>query len=102
MLLYVYTKLFIFRNPGAQRNHEEGNATTLNESFTQFIAENFPSYTCIFQLVIPRFTRLDLSAYKNAVMLFRLGKVKLMYYFHFYIYLGMVAPISLAVCTASS
>ncbi|XP_045782849.1 sphingomyelin phosphodiesterase 4 [Maniola jurtina] len=63
------------RYPRIQRNQEEGNAATLDESFTQFIAENFPAYTCIFQLVIPRFTRLDLSAYKNAVMLFRLGKV---------------------------
>jgi hypothetical protein len=26
-------------------------------------------------MVIPRFMRLDLTAYKNAVMLFRLGKV---------------------------
>ncbi|XP_061383261.1 sphingomyelin phosphodiesterase 4 [Danaus plexippus] len=63
------------RFPSTQRNQEEGNTGTLDPSFTQFIAENFPSYTCIFQLVLPRFTRLDLSAYKNAVMLFRLGKV---------------------------
>ncbi|XP_023947971.2 sphingomyelin phosphodiesterase 4 [Bicyclus anynana] len=64
-----------YRVPDAQRNREEANANTLDESFTQFIAENFPSYTCIFQLVIPRFMRLDISTYKNAVMLFRLGKV---------------------------
>ncbi|CAH0720892.1 unnamed protein product, partial [Brenthis ino] len=63
------------RFPGTQRNQEEGNVGTLDASFTQFIAENFPAYTCIFQLVLPRFMRLDLSAYKNAVMLFRLGKV---------------------------
>ena len=56
-------------------NQEEGNSGTLDASYTQFIAENFPSYTCIFQLILPRFMRLDLSAYKNAVMLFRLGKV---------------------------
>lgn len=41
----------------------------------QFIAENYPAYTCIFQLVLPRFTMLDLTSFKNAVMLFRLGKV---------------------------
>ncbi|XP_039747196.1 sphingomyelin phosphodiesterase 4 isoform X2 [Pararge aegeria] len=64
-----------YRFPGAQRNPEEGNANMLDESFTQFLAENFPTYTCIFQLVIPRFMRLDISVYRNAVMLFRLGKV---------------------------
>ncbi|PZC84454.1 hypothetical protein B5X24_HaOG205028 [Helicoverpa armigera] len=56
-------------------NNQEEFTNTLDSSFTQFIAENFPSYTCIFQLILPRFMRLDLSAYKNAVMLFRLGKV---------------------------
>ncbi|XP_013195919.2 sphingomyelin phosphodiesterase 4 [Amyelois transitella] len=59
----------------ANNNQEEGNTSTLDASYTQFIAENFPSYTCIFQLVLPRFLRLDLTAYKNTVMLFRLGKV---------------------------
>ncbi|KAL0842129.1 hypothetical protein ABMA28_014307 [Loxostege sticticalis] len=63
------------RFPVSNNNQEEGNANNLDASFTQFIAENFPSYTCIFQLVIPRFMRLDLTTYKNAVMLFRLGKV---------------------------
>ncbi|CAG9783779.1 unnamed protein product [Diatraea saccharalis] len=63
------------RFPASNNNQEEGNANVLDASFTQFIAENFPSYTCIFQLVLPRFMRLDLTAYKNAVMLFRLGKV---------------------------
>ncbi|CAH2086421.1 unnamed protein product [Euphydryas editha] len=62
------------RFPTSQRNQEETNAS-LDASFTQFIAENFPSYTCILQLVLPRFMRLDLSSYKNAVMLFRVGKV---------------------------
>ncbi|RVE53067.1 hypothetical protein evm_002365 [Chilo suppressalis] len=63
------------RFPTSNNNHEEGNANILDASFTQFIAENFPAYTCIFQLVVPRFMRLDLTAYKNVVMLFRLGKV---------------------------
>ncbi|XP_031768338.2 sphingomyelin phosphodiesterase 4 [Galleria mellonella] len=63
------------RYPTSNNNQEEGNSSTLDASFTQYIAENFPSYTCIFQLVLPRFLRLDLTAYKNAVMLFRLGKV---------------------------
>ncbi|XP_072944397.1 sphingomyelin phosphodiesterase 4 [Epargyreus clarus] len=54
---------------------EEGNNTPLDATFIQFIAENFPSYTCILQLILPRFMRLDLAAYKNTVMLFRLGKV---------------------------
>ncbi|CAH2073815.1 unnamed protein product, partial [Iphiclides podalirius] len=54
---------------------EEANSNSLDASYTSFIAENFPSYTCIFQLVLPRFMWLDLTTYKNAVMLFRLGKV---------------------------
>ncbi|XP_013146152.1 PREDICTED: sphingomyelin phosphodiesterase 4 isoform X2 [Papilio polytes] len=63
------------RFPRAQPMQEEGNSNTLDASYTQFIAENFPTYTCIFQMVLPRFMRLDLTTYKNAVMLFRLGKV---------------------------
>ncbi|XP_013182341.1 PREDICTED: sphingomyelin phosphodiesterase 4, partial [Papilio xuthus] len=63
------------RFPRAQPLQEEGNSNTLDASYTQFIAENFPTYTCIFQMVLPRFMRLDLTTYKNAVMLFRLGKV---------------------------
>ncbi|XP_026744732.1 sphingomyelin phosphodiesterase 4 isoform X2 [Trichoplusia ni] len=73
---YVNNTISQDRFPIANNNQEEGGPTnTLDASFTQFIAENFPSYTCIFQLVLPRFMRLDLTAYKNAVMLFRLGKV---------------------------
>ncbi|XP_041977884.1 sphingomyelin phosphodiesterase 4 [Aricia agestis] len=63
------------RYPTAQAYQEDANTGTLDSSFAQFIAENFPTYTCILQLILPRFLRLDLSAYKNAVMLFRLGKV---------------------------
>ncbi|KAL4710747.1 hypothetical protein ACJJTC_004392 [Scirpophaga incertulas] len=63
------------RFPSSNNNQEEVNASVFDASFTQFIAENFPTYTCIFQMVVPRFLRLDLTAYKNAVMLFRLGKV---------------------------
>lgn len=57
-------------------NQEENLSNTLDGSFIPFIAENFPSYTCIFKLVLPRFMRLDLTSPKNAVMLFRLGKVR--------------------------
>ncbi|CAK1550404.1 unnamed protein product [Leptosia nina] len=59
----------------ANRNRDEGSGAALDPSHIQFIAENFPSYTCILQLVLPRFARLDLTTYKNAVMLFRMGKV---------------------------
>lgn len=72
---YVNNNISQDRFPVSNNNQEEQFTNTLDASFTQFIAENFPSYTCIFQLVLPRFMRLDLSAYKNAVMLFRLGKV---------------------------
>ncbi|XP_052746586.1 sphingomyelin phosphodiesterase 4 [Bicyclus anynana] len=64
-----------YRFPNTQRDQEGANDNAFDESFTQFVAENFPSYTCIFQMVIPRFMNLDISTYKNAVMLFRLGKV---------------------------
>ncbi|KAI5637962.1 mitochondrial-associated sphingomyelin phosphodiesterase domain-containing protein [Phthorimaea operculella] len=62
------------RYPGHNNNQEE-NTGVLDSNYMQFIAENYPSYTCIFNLVLPRFMRMDLTAYKNAVMLFRLGKV---------------------------
>ncbi|XP_063359405.1 sphingomyelin phosphodiesterase 4 [Cydia amplana] len=64
------------RFPQTNNNQEEGSThAALDASFTQYIAENFPAYTCILQLVLPRFMVLDLTSYKNAVMLFRLGKV---------------------------
>ncbi|KAG6442597.1 hypothetical protein O3G_MSEX002447 [Manduca sexta] len=72
---YVNRGISLSRFPGIENNIEENNTNNLDASYTQFIAENFPSYTCIFQLVIPRFMRLDITAYKNAAMLFRLGKV---------------------------
>ncbi|CAB3224615.1 unnamed protein product [Arctia plantaginis] len=72
---YVNNTISQDRSPVANNQREEANCNCLDASFTQFIAENFPSYTCLFQLVLPRFMRLDLTAYKNAVMLFRLGKV---------------------------
>ncbi|KAJ0180569.1 hypothetical protein K1T71_003973 [Dendrolimus kikuchii] len=72
---YVDNNINQDRFPGSNENQEEGNTYTLDSSYAQFIAENFPSYTHIFQLVLPRFIRLDLTAYKNAIMLFRLGKV---------------------------
>ncbi|XP_068629663.1 sphingomyelin phosphodiesterase 4 isoform X2 [Battus philenor] len=69
-----YTDNTISQDRG-QQMQEENNLNALDASFTQFIAENYPAYTCIFQLVLQRFMRLDLTTYKNAVMLFRLGKV---------------------------
>ncbi|CAH0701772.1 unnamed protein product [Spodoptera exigua] len=72
---YVNNNISEDRFAHHNNNTEEKKANKLDLSFTQFIAENYPSYTCIFQLVLPRFMRLDLSAYKNAIMLFRLGKV---------------------------
>ncbi|CAH4029637.1 sphingomyelin phosphodiesterase 4 [Pieris brassicae] len=57
------------------RNQDEGSTAGFDPTYIQFVAENFPSYICILQLMLPRFMRLDLTTYKNAVMLFRLGKV---------------------------
>lgn len=72
---YINNTITQDRFPASNTVPEDVNLIGLDASFTQFIAENFPSYTCIFQLVLPRFMRLDLTAYKNVVMLFRLGKV---------------------------
>lgn len=40
-----------------------------------FIAENLLAYIVIFQQLLPRFIRVDLSSPKNALMLYRLTKV---------------------------
>lgn len=72
---YVNNNMNQDRLPGSNEVQEEANPFVLDSSYTQFIAENFPTYTNIFQLILPRFTRLDLTAYKNTVMLFRIGKV---------------------------
>lgn len=70
-----YVNNCISREIISNNNQEEVAPNTLDATYIQFIAENFPSYTCIFQLVLPRFMRLDLTSPKNAIMLFRLGKV---------------------------
>ncbi|VVC87375.1 unnamed protein product [Leptidea sinapis] len=71
---YTNTVISQERHRHLQNNLDEGTGS-LDPSYIQFIAENYPSYTCILQLILPRFTRFDLTTYKNAVMLFRLGKV---------------------------
>lgn len=54
---------------------EEYRPTRIDDSFIPFISENLLAYTEIFQLVVPRFLRLNLTVPKNATMLFRLTKV---------------------------
>ncbi|XP_077299707.1 sphingomyelin phosphodiesterase 4 [Arctopsyche grandis] len=54
---------------------EEQRPTRIDDSFIPFISENLLAYTEIFQLVVPRFLRLNLTVPKNATMLFRLTKV---------------------------
>ncbi|GBP90869.1 Sphingomyelin phosphodiesterase 4 [Eumeta japonica] len=66
---------YMGQESNSRNNNQEENNKAVDASYTQFIAENFPSYTCILQMIIPRFMRLDLIAPKNAVLLFRLGKV---------------------------
>ncbi|KAG7307674.1 hypothetical protein JYU34_007894 [Plutella xylostella] len=39
------------------------------------VAEALPAWSCALAAVLPRFLRQDLANYKNAVMLFRIGKV---------------------------
>ncbi|XP_026291595.1 sphingomyelin phosphodiesterase 4 isoform X2 [Frankliniella occidentalis] len=56
------------RNAGQERKE-------VDRRWISFIAENLLSYTVIFQEMIPRFARLDLSTPKNANMLFRVSKV---------------------------
>lgn len=55
--------------------HEDRALSDSAANHVQFIAENFPTYTYILQMMLSRFLRLDLTVLKNTIMLFRLGKV---------------------------
>ena len=41
----------------------------------QFVADNILFYTHTLRLLLPRFFRMDLTASKNALMLFRIAKI---------------------------
>lgn len=58
---------------------EDQRSAEIDSSFIPFISENLLAYTEIFQLVVPRFLRLNLTVPKNATMLFRLTKVTMMH-----------------------
>jgi hypothetical protein len=68
----ILKKFFFFRNDALAN---EARTARVDNSFVPFISENLLAYTEIFQLVVPRFLRLNLTVLKNAVMLFRLTKV---------------------------
>ncbi|VVC87376.1 unnamed protein product [Leptidea sinapis] len=53
---YTNTVISQERHRHLQNNLDEGTGS-LDPSYIQFIAENYPSYTCILQLILPRFTR---------------------------------------------
>ncbi|GJQ83344.1 hypothetical protein Trydic_g18129 [Trypoxylus dichotomus] len=50
-------------------------AKAVDREYLQFIAENILAYVVIFQQLLPRFLRVDLSSPKNSLMLYRLTKV---------------------------
>ena len=58
---------------------EDQRSAEIDSSFIPFISENLLAYTEIFQLVVPRFLRLNLTVPTNATMLFRLTKVIMIY-----------------------
>ncbi|XP_046389707.1 sphingomyelin phosphodiesterase 4 [Ischnura elegans] len=68
-----------FLNKSANRFHagenDEQERIVDRNRWLPFVAENLPSYTVIFQQLLPRFVRLDLSTPKNSQMLFRVTKV---------------------------
>lgn len=71
----TYNCIFCFSPQEDSPTEELARPAYIDPSFIKFITENLLAYTEIFQLIVPRFLRLDLTAYKNAVMLFRLTKV---------------------------
>uniref|UniRef100_A0A1B6DPQ8 Sphingomyelin phosphodiesterase 4 n=1 Tax=Clastoptera arizonana TaxID=38151 RepID=A0A1B6DPQ8_9HEMI len=57
-------------------NRQEGDErTVVDRKWITFIAENLLSYTYLFKLILVRFSRLDLSSPKNAIMFFRVTKI---------------------------
>nr|XP_022912671.1 sphingomyelin phosphodiesterase 4 [Onthophagus taurus] len=57
---------------------DEGQANStkgVDKEYLPFIAENILAYVVIFQQLLPRFLRVDLSSPKNSLMLYRLAKV---------------------------
>ncbi|XP_071446859.1 sphingomyelin phosphodiesterase 4 [Hetaerina americana] len=68
-----------YLNKSANRFHsgenDEQERVVDRSRWLPFVAENLPSYSVIFQQLLPRFVRLDLSTPKNSQMLFRVTKV---------------------------
>lgn len=54
---------------------ENAPAPTVDREHLPFIADNLLAYVVIFQQLLPRFMRVDLSSPKNSHMLYRLTKV---------------------------
>ncbi|KAG8225486.1 hypothetical protein J437_LFUL009479 [Ladona fulva] len=69
-----------YLNKSTNRAHpmdnEEQERVVDRNRWMPFVAENLLSYTIIFQQLLPRFARLDLSTPKNAQMLFRVTKAQ--------------------------
>jgi len=60
-----------------ENNGNQQERRGVDPRWLPFIADNLLSYTVIFQEILPRFGRLDLSTPKNASMLFRVAKVSM-------------------------
>jgi len=57
------------------RANDEATSVEVDERWQQFIAENILFYTHTLRLLLPRFFRMDLTASRNALMLFRIAKI---------------------------
>ncbi|XP_059484440.1 sphingomyelin phosphodiesterase 4 [Neocloeon triangulifer] len=62
-----------YANYGMRENDESGKA--VDRRWQSFVAENLPFYGCIFQQVMHRLSRIDLSILKNAIMLHRVCRL---------------------------
>lgn len=69
-LSFIQPWRYVKYNPGFQ-----GESTTVDHKWFNYIAENLLGYSVIIQEIIPRFERLDLTSPKHAHMLYRVAKV---------------------------
>ncbi|XP_065353387.1 sphingomyelin phosphodiesterase 4 [Cloeon dipterum] len=62
-----------YANYGIRENHESGKP--VDRRWLTFIAEHLPFYGCIFEQILRRLSRIDLSILKNAIMLHRVCRL---------------------------
>lgn len=67
--------IFYFRTKQQKEDEINVHSNLIDRQYLRFIADNLLAYTIIFQQLLPRFLRIDLTSPKEAVLIYRVTKV---------------------------